>query len=218
MAFRAFTVSVTLLFRRMGILLVANVLWILLSLPLVTWPAATAALFYLTERVVREEAGHDARPARTSDYWTGFRQYWLQSTAMMVLNLAVLGVLAVALQYYATNEIEVFQWLTGPILLLLLAWLGAQLYLYPLLIAFPTLSVFHVARLAFLSAISYPLYTLMLLVLLLTVTAVCLVLLGPVLLLLFSLLAVAQTVALRSLRIRRGEIKPGPEEWRASGA
>jgi len=80
LAWTAFRLSFSLLFHRIGILLVANVLWILVSLPLITLPAATGALFYLTHRVVREERALDPQPARIGDFWVGLRTYWLRST------------------------------------------------------------------------------------------------------------------------------------------
>ncbi|HBY97958.1 MAG: YesL family protein [Ardenticatenaceae bacterium] len=210
MALAAFWLSARLLFRRMGILLVGNIFWFLLSLPLITWPAATGALFYLAYRVVQEERAGDPRFARIGDFWDGFRRYWRQSTALVALDLGALVVLGTALWFYGGDNIESLGWVVGPVAVISLAWLGAQLYLFPLLIVTPDQSLFGVLRTALLTAIGYPLYTLSLLLLLLFLTVVCALLAGPVLLLLFAMLALTQTVALRLVRIHRGEIPPGP--------
>ena len=86
-----------LFWRHLGMLLVANILWLLLSLLIVTWPAATAGLFYLARRVVREELGSSPEEARLADFWDGFRRYWLRSTLLMAIDLAGLGLIFVAL-------------------------------------------------------------------------------------------------------------------------
>lgn len=210
MALAVLSISARLLFRRMGILLVGNIFWLLLSLPLVTWPAATGALFYLAYRVVQEERAGDPHFARVGDFWEGFRRYWRQSTALVVLDLAAAFVLGTALWFYGGGKIEALGWLVGPIAVIGLAWLAAQLYLFPLLIVAPNESLFTLARTALLTAISYPLYTLTLLLLLLLLTAISIVLAGPVLLLLFAMLALTQTMALRLVRIHRGEIPTVP--------
>jgi hypothetical protein len=208
MALSVFSISARLLFRRMGILLAGNVLWLLLTVPIVTWPAATAGLFYLCHRVVLEERALDPYYARVSDFWTGFRRYWKKSIALMILDLVVFVLLGSALWFYYTSEIEALRWLIGPVALAGLAWLGAQLYLVPQLIVAPAESVFRIAWTALLTAISFPVYTLTLLALLLVLTAICLALLGPVLLLLFAMLAITQTVALRMIRVQLGQIPP----------
>lgn len=210
MALSVFFLSARLLFRRMGILLVGNVLWILFSLPLVTWPAATGALFYLVYRVVQEERAADPHYARPSDFWEGFRRYWPQSSLLALLDLVILVILVVALRFYGGGAIEGLRWVVGPVAVIALAWLGAQMYLFPLLIVAPDKSPVAVLRTALLTAIGYPAYTLTLLVLSLLLAAICFVLAGPVLLLLFAMLAMVQTMALRIVRIQRGEIPPGP--------
>jgi uncharacterized membrane protein YesL len=208
LAWPVFLLSLRLLYRRLGILLAGNVLWLLLSLPVVTWPAATAALFYLVHRVILEERALDPDYARVSDFWVGFRRYGWQSTLVALLDVAVLFVLGVAFWFYNGSQIEPLRWLVGPIGLMGVAWLCAQLYLFPLLIVSPQMSPLALARLALFTAIGNPQTSVLLLVWLFIVTAVCVVLAGPVLFILFALLAVTQTMALRFIRIQRGEIEP----------
>jgi uncharacterized membrane protein YesL len=189
-------------------LLVANLLWLALSLPIVTWPAATAGLFYLIGRVVKEELDFEPRYARVSDFWEGFRRFGWRASLLALIDLLALLMIGVALRFYGEGQIEWLGWLVGPISLIGLAWAGAQLYLYPLLIQRPERSAWELAREAFLIAISYPLYTLSLLA---TATVLAIgagLLAGPVLLIFFSLLAMFGTVALRLVLIQRGEIVP----------
>lgn len=201
MALESIHFSLRLLFRRLGIFLVGNVLWIVISIPVITIPAATGALFYLVKRVVLEETDQAPRYARISDFWVGLRRYWLRSTWLGLLDFAVLVVLIVTLQFYITRPEEIFRWIVGPVIVLLLVWLGMQLFLYPLLIDSPEKPIMHLARKAFFLVLGYPLFCLVLVLALLLLTAVSVALAGPVLLLLFSLVAIMQTVAFRATKI-----------------
>lgn len=203
----SFFLALRLFYRRLGIFLAGNVLWILTSLPLVTLPAATGALFYLAHRVVLEERQREPRYARINDFWAGFRAYGWRSTLLVFLDLLILAVIVAAFQFYLNSSLEPLRWIAGPVFLILIVWLGMQLYLFPLLIVFPDQPIKAIVRRAFLLVIVYPLYALLLLVWLILLTIICLALAGPVLLLLFALLALAQTVALRVLRVAQGEIK-----------
>lgn len=204
----AFFIALRLFYRRLGILLVANVLWIVSSLPLVTLPAATGALFYLAHRVVLEERQRDPHYARLGDFWAGFRRHAWRSTALWLLQLLSLLTILVAVRFYVFGPVQQLRWLIGPVILILLGWLGVQLYTFPLLIVFPERPVFQLIRRAFYYFVAYPLYSLLLVAWLLILTFVCVLLAGPVLLVLFSLLALVQTMSLRLLRVGEGEIEP----------
>jgi uncharacterized membrane protein YesL len=197
-----------LVWRRLGLLLAANVLWIALCLPIVTWPAATAGLFYLVDRIVKEELDIEPRFARLSDFWQGVREYGVRGSLLALIDLLALVVIGVALRFYSQSPVEWLRWLVGPLALIGLAWAGAQLYVYPLLIMRPGRSAWEVAREAFLVAISYATYTLSLLVTTGILAVAAAILAGPVLLIFFSMLAMIETIALRLLLIQRGEIVP----------
>ncbi|HET9220874.1 MAG TPA: DUF624 domain-containing protein [Roseiflexaceae bacterium] len=207
-AWECLTTTLRLVWRRIGLLLAANVLWIALSLPIVTWPAATAGLFYLISRVVKEELDFEPRDARLSDFWEGVRQYGWRGSLLALIDLLALLIIGIALRFYSQSPTEWLRWLVGPIALIGLAVVGAQLYLYPLLIQRPERPIWELAREAFLIAISYWLYTLSLLITATVVAIAAALLAGPVLLIFFSLLAMFETVALRLVLIHRGEIVP----------
>ena len=202
-------VAASLVWRRLGLLVPANVLWLLLSLPIVTWPAATAGLFTLVRRVVQEELETAPREARLADFWAGFRQHGLRGSLLVVITLAGLGIIGVALRFYGGSDAEPLHWLIGPIGLIGLTWLGAQLYCFPLLLQRPASPPWEVLREAFLIAISHPLSSLSLLVTSLVLGIAAVVLAGPVLLVFFSALAMLQTVTLRRLLIDHGEMGMG---------
>lgn len=203
----AFFISLRVFYQRLGILLAANILWILCSLPLVTLPAATGALFYLAHRVVLEERQRAPQYARLSDFWSGFRRYAWPSSGLVLLQLGGFTVILVALRFYGQSPLDVLRWLAGPILLLLVAWLCVQLYAFPLLILFPERGVISALRRSFRYVVVYPLYSLLLAVWLLILTFVCVLLAGPVLFVLFALMAIVATMALRVLRVAEGDIE-----------
>lgn len=201
-----FMLTLRVFWRRMGLFLTANLLWLAMSLLVVTWPAATAGLFHLARRVVEEELAADPRQAVIADFWEGFRQHWRRATLLTLIDLAALAVIAVSLRFYGEGTIAELGWLVGPITLVGLAWAGAQLYLFPLLLHRDDRSPLAVAREAFLMAISYPLLTLTLMLLTLVLAAGATILAGPILLLFFALMALIQTMMLRTLLAQRGEL------------
>jgi uncharacterized membrane protein YesL len=198
-------IAASLVWRRLGLLVPANVLWLLLSLPIVTWPAATAGLFTVVRRVVQEELEAAPREARLGDFWAGFRQHGLRGSLLVVMSLTVLAIIAVALRFYGGNP-EPLRWLIGPIGLIGLTWVGAQLYAFPLLLQRPARSPWEVLRESLLIAISHPMPSLSLLATSLVLGIAAVALAGPVLLVFFSAMAVLQTVTVRRLLIDHGEM------------
>ena len=211
--------ALRLLWRRIGLLLLANLLWLSLSLLIVTWPAANAGLFYLARRVVEEELTLDTQPATIDAFWIGFRQHWRRSSILAIGDLAVLALIVLALRFYGESTITPLSWLVGPITLIGLAWAGAQLYIYPLLIQRSDTRLWLVAREAFLMAISYPLNTYSLLLTMLILFIGATILAGPILLIFFSFIAILQTIMMRAILAQRGEIalQLTPEQRDARG-
>jgi uncharacterized membrane protein YesL len=205
MVWESVSTASRLFWRHLGMLVVGNILWLLLSLPIVTWPAATAGLFYLVRRVVQEEMEATLQEARLGDFWDGFREYWLRSSVLSVIDLAGLGLIAVALVFYWGSTEEPLRWLVGPIGLIGLAWITAQLYVYPLLLERTESSPLAIMREALLMALGYPLSSLSLLVTVTVLAIAAVALAGPVLFVFFSAIAMIQTVMLRRILIERGE-------------
>jgi uncharacterized membrane protein YesL len=207
MIWRTLSLAAGVFWRRLGIMVLANVVWLLLSLPIVTWPAATAGLFSLVRRVIEEELAVASRDAHIHDFWEGFRRYWTNSSLLAIIDLSGLGIIAVALVFYGRSGLEPLRWLVGPIGLIGLVWLTAQLYLYPLLLQRPERPVWVILREALLLALGYPLFSLSLLLTILVLFAGSVLLAGPVLFVIFSAIATLETVMLRQILIQRGEIQ-----------
>lgn len=64
--------------------MLANLLWVLLSLPIVTLPAATAGLFAVMSGYAR-----GTRRETFNTFFGAMRQYWLGSSAIVILDLVV---------------------------------------------------------------------------------------------------------------------------------
>jgi uncharacterized membrane protein YesL len=195
-----------LFWRRIGLLLIANLLWLGLSLVLVTWPAATAGLFYLVSQIIEEDFMANPKPATINDFWIGFRTTWRAGSVLGFGNLLCWGVIVVSMMFYGSNMVTQLNWLVGPITLVGIAWGGAQMYLFPLLIQRPARKPWEIAREAFLMAISYPLNTFSLLLTVGVLGIASAILAGPILLVFFSFVAVLQTVAMRFILAQRGEL------------
>lgn len=206
MAWTIITISARLFYRRLGIFLVANLLWILTSLPLITMPAAAGGLFYLISRVIADEHDLDPDEATINDFWVGFRIYWRKFTLLGFLDLVAFIMLSFTTFFYWQSAVEPLSWLVGPLAIILLTFLGMQLYLFSLRLVYPGESVGIIFRRAFLLVLAKPMDSILLVTWLLILTVVCFILGGPVLLLLFSAIALVQTVALRVIRIERGDI------------
>ncbi len=208
MAWTIVTISARLFYRRLGIFLGANVLWILTSLPIVTLPAATAGLFYVVSRVIADERDLELEEATISDFWVGFRGYWQSFSWLTFFNLVIFLLLGYSAVFYWRSSVEPLSWLVGPLIILFVTFSAMQLYVFPLRLVYQADSTWNIFRRAFFLVLSRPMDSILLVIWQLMLTVVCFALGGPVLFLLFSALALLQTYMLRVIRIDRGEIPP----------
>lgn len=82
-------------YDHIGLLILGNLLWILLSLPLVTAPAATAGLFHLTAKIARRE------DASLRDLLVGFRLFFRPATMIALVDAVVAAILWVNVDFYS---------------------------------------------------------------------------------------------------------------------
>lgn len=105
-----------------------NVLWALLSLPLITAPLAWAALCFLSYQSYRSYS------VTLDDFWLTFRTYWRQGLSFGLINLLILLVNGSNLLVYGTAS----EWIRLVWALTLALWLLVQLFMWPFF--------FHMAR------------------------------------------------------------------------
>ncbi|HZK71388.1 MAG TPA: DUF624 domain-containing protein [Clostridia bacterium] len=79
-------------------LIVANILWVIFSLPLFTAGASTTALFYVIGKVLR-----DGDVSTIKDFWKSFKLNFKQSTFVWILMLAIYGII-----YINITNINIF--------------------------------------------------------------------------------------------------------------
>ncbi len=82
-------------YDHIGLLILANLLWILLSLPLVTAPAATAGLFHLTAKIARRE------DASLRDLLIGFRLFFKPALMIGLVDAVIAVILWVNVDFYS---------------------------------------------------------------------------------------------------------------------
>ena len=105
-----------------------NVLWFVVSIPIVTVIPATAGLFYVTNLLA-----HD-RPVEWQDFFRGMRRYFWQSWLWGGMNfIAAILIFSNAI-YYSQDSSIAAKIARGVILVVAFLWVTIQVYLFPLLL------------------------------------------------------------------------------------
>lgn len=201
------------LFQAIGPLIMANLLWLALTLPVVTAPAALAGLYFFSDLVVRGE------DPSLSTFFAGFRRYFFQSWTLAALNFGALIVLLVNLFFYLGQSNEWIRIIAIPIFYLLLLWISAQTYLFPLMLQSGSLAndesrrgmnPLPVFKTAVRLTLAAPVYSGVIGLAVLAWVVLNVVLAGPILVLTMAGVAVIQTRATLTLLGREPEpLKPG---------
>ncbi|HOG17861.1 MAG TPA: hypothetical protein PLB96_11020 [Syntrophales bacterium] len=121
-------------YEHIGLLMAANVLFVLASLPLVTLPATIPML----GAAVSSIAG--GRKPSWRKLWEDAGRHYLRGVALLLWAAGVAGLLAVDLYILGTmkeSHPEVAYLIMGFVLCFLLAWLLMQIYVLPFFLAAP---------------------------------------------------------------------------------
>ncbi|NWF69413.1 MAG: DUF624 domain-containing protein [Chloroflexi bacterium] len=132
----------------------ANVLWLLLSLPLVTAPAAWAGLMKMSY------LAHRGPSADIHDLWEGFKENLKRGLLLTLLNVLIVGLNVSNLVAYMEAPGVFYAALRVIWLLLLLVWFTIQLYLWPLFYEMEQPRLWGALRNAAVMLILNPLFTL----------------------------------------------------------
>ena len=111
--------------------ILANLLWILASVPVVTLPAATAGLFGAMTPLARGQSS-----ILLHDFFEAVRRRWMPSTAVFVLDLALGALFYANLSITATLEVPLAWLIQIAVLIAGVVALIANLYAWPLLVSF----------------------------------------------------------------------------------
>lgn len=116
-------------YEEMFTLVGANLLWVVLAIPVVTIPPATVGMLYLTNQV----AHHKTIEFRM--FFEGFKTYLWKSYLHALLNLGVLLLLATNIWFYGAQFPDQ-QWaviVRGIFVGLAVIWALIQIYVWPML-------------------------------------------------------------------------------------
>jgi uncharacterized membrane protein YesL len=205
--FKVFWTAAKDLFDEMLLLMLANLIWIAINLPLlglalffwvgqayllagvaallglIPFAPATAALCVVAQRIA------EGRVANIGLYFEGLREYWRPALAVFLPWGLILGVILVNLVFYAQLGNIVGLALLCIFLYLLFVWFSLLIYAGPLLVLQTDKRVRVVARNAFVMALGRPLFTLITLVLMGAFVVLSVYLFIPLLIVTFSFLA-----------------------------
>lgn len=132
----------------------ANVFWIVLSLPLITAPAAFAGLARFSY------LAHRQATVSMDEFWQGFRENIRRGALIGVLNVVVVVVNVGNLLAYQTSDGAGVVVLRVIWLVALIGWFAVQLYVWPLLYAMEQPSLKGAYRNAGVMLLLNPLFTL----------------------------------------------------------
>ncbi len=161
----------------------ANILTAILSLPIVTAPAAYAALSHLS---------HTAQTTHTAsfeDYWRGFRIYFRRGLIIAAANLLIFGIIGYNFYVYRLETGIGFVALRDAWTISLIAWIAVQVYLWPLLDEMETPTLRAALRNALVMLLRNPLFSLTLMFFVLLLLIVSIVTVVPLILITGGLLA-----------------------------
>lgn len=112
-----------------GDLMVSNLLWVLLILPVVTIPPAFAGLYYSTSKLAHNQSGS------SQIFFEGFKKYFRTSYYWFFSNVIVVGLLLFNIDLSIQNaHLAWLQLFSGVSWVILAVWVLLQIYTFPLLI------------------------------------------------------------------------------------
>lgn len=208
-AFRRFLWSA---YDNLWTLVLANLLWILLAIPLITAPAATGGLYHLTRRMAWGE------PAHIRDFFAGFREHFRPSLAVGAFTIVVFFLLWTAVDFYSHlgGPMEI----PGLVLSAVLLW-GGLFFLLMHVHAFPLIadgerSFLQILKKSALLVLDNPVFTLGVIVQATALKVICVVTGAGFFLAAVSFTSLLLSMAHRELirKYRPGDVPPDEPETR----
>ena len=175
-----------------GTFVLANLLFVLLSIPLITIPAAAVGLFATMTKWAR---GGQAEVFR--DFSGGVRRHWRRATVVGVIDLLIAGLIALNLSIFRMmNSSQVVVTLSqSATLFLALTAICANLYLFPMLVIFEDVPLRRLLATSIKLVFAFPFWSLVLLALVALPALISLLVLPAAVLVLFTFSAVALGVS-----------------------
>jgi uncharacterized membrane protein YesL len=147
-----------------------SIVWVLSQATVVLGPPVTAALFH-----VAHEQVHDRMPS-WQKFKDGFVMYWRRGWIMGIVYDLVLMVTLVDLWFYLRHFHGMWKYLFFLWVYVLIVWMGASLYLWPMVVGMEEFSLATILRNALLITLGFPMYTFVLVLAIVVVGAIGVVL------------------------------------------
>lgn len=194
-------------YDHIGLLVLANLLWVALCLPVVTAPAATAGLFHLAHRIAL------GKEVSLRDFFTGFRKHFLPALKLGLVDLAALLVLWINIDFY--SHLRGGATIPGMILAAAMIWVAAffwlmHVHLYALLVSGET-SLRQLIRKSALLTLDNLLFTIGIAFQALSLSVLCTITGAGLVLINASLVGVLLVSGHHEVRRRYHSWEPGPD-------
>lgn len=168
-------------------------------------PIISGALCFVTNQVARGKA------AGWGTFATGLRRYWAKSLGVALINLVVIGLIILNMQFY--GSILQGMWTNFALTIWLaigLYWLIAQIYWFPMILELESEKVLQALRNALALVIISPVFSVAAAILLAVLAVLCIVLTVPLPLFMAALLLL---ISNRATRDRLEHIQKKRERW-----
>jgi hypothetical protein len=181
------------LFNRLAVWLKLNLWFVLLIVPILTIPAAKAALFHTVKEELRDPFENRIKPRE--EFRKAFFALFGRSFLLSVINFIVLVFIIAAFYFWIGIEPVILRYLTILVIYFAVMWWICQPFLYPILVENPELPLQEVCKRVIRLAISQPFYAFTITFLVTILNIIGIILLGPVLLVIPTLTAIVSTQA-----------------------
>jgi uncharacterized membrane protein YesL len=115
-------------FDSMAELVIVNILWVLLTIPVLTAPGALAGAYYMTNLIAHR------KPVTWRTFFEGFRQFFWLAWLWTLVNILAGFVVYSNFKFYEQFSGTWVAYLQGAALGAGILWMVLQLYVFPLLI------------------------------------------------------------------------------------
>ena len=202
-AFMIFPRMVRLLWDDLFTLVLCNLAWLVLCLPIVTAPASFAALYCVAEMAARE------KPISARDFFAAFRQYFAKGLLLGLIDLMLAVVIVANLLFYSQLAASWAQVARAVWIAVGVFWILVQVYLFPMLVVQLEPSIKWALRNALMMTLGQPVFTLIVALEAITLLVISILLVFPVAAIAMSMVALFTCVALNDrldyLKVRQKE-------------
>jgi uncharacterized membrane protein YesL len=161
-----------------------SIVWLLSWFTIILGPPATLGIIYVGNQVAH------GRGAALGDFVEGARRHFVRGWLWTILNLSVFMLISFNFWFYGQIELIWTVFLQIVLVVLVLLWLGAQIYILPFLLEQEKKQLRLAIKNGLLTSLASPGYTLIILVLTLVVGTASLVFIFPLLMGVPGLIAV----------------------------